>query len=509
VPEVDFIVVGEGERAFADLLGRLLSNQPFVMPIQGLAWRNGLGVPVVGGLAEVLQHIDDLPSPFQQPEFSGRGLRKVLYESYRGCAFRCSFCLYQRDYAAQRYFSDDRVKADLDAILDAGATHIRFVDATFNLNRRRAKDLLRHLQGCRADVCVEVSAEFFDAEMVGLLPNAGVRHIDIGLQSTQPTALKAVQREWYREDRFRENIELLRAEPALTLNVELIAGLPGDSLDGVRRSIDEAVRRWPDHVSVYRLLGLRGTPLERDSERLGLRFSPRPPYELLESTGFPGDALPRVDELTFAHLVLFNLGVGRYALRYLVEVFDRLPCDVYDEFLEVTLQTGLFDMDEVRFLGRHHAYGNRFDQTMPAGLDLARVHRATRLFFERALKCIDEAERDLALDLVDFGHSLASLDSVKRTELALSTEHPRLAPWCQRRAYRPSVIAELSRQGHGLGTLAPEEVADIVFFVHPEFGPAALAVDRAAAEFLDGIADGTAEAQDTGAEVFRNLAILT
>jgi len=511
VPELDFVVVGEGEIPFADLLGRLLRGEKFVAPHPGLAWRNILKMPVVGGLGEVLTQIDDLPSPFQRADFSARGVRRVLYESYRGCAFRCSFCLYQRDYAAQRYFSLDRVKADVDAILRSGATHVRFVDATFNLNRRRAKDLLRHLQGCKADVCVEVSAEFFDSEMVSLLPQAGIRHVDIGLQSTQSAALKAVQREWYRKDRFTENLEHLRAEPALTLNVELIAGLPGDNLDGLRRSLDEAVLTWPDHVSVYRLLGLKGTPLEREAQGLGLRFSPKPPYELIESTGFPTDALLRVDDLTFAHLVLFNLGVGRYALRYLVEVIGFRPSDVYDEFAALMIAGGIYSSDEARYLGRHHAYGNRFDQPMPPGLDLARVREATQYFFARAApERLGDRERGIVLDLVDFGHSLAALDAIRRQDLPPpgGNGHPRLAPWCQRRSYPCSVVVELARQGHGLGELAADEVAAVVFFVHPELGPAALAVDEDTAVLLDRVEKGAENLDISAVETFRNLSIV-
>lgn len=512
VPGLNFIVIGEGEITFADLLEALVRGDPFAVSQPGLAWRNDSKVSVIGGLGKVLTKIDEVPSPFQNQEFASRGVRRVLYESYRGCAFQCSFCLYQRDYAAQRYFSEGRVKADLDAILQSGATHIRFVDATFNLNRRRAKNLLRHLQDCKADVCVEVSAEFFDSEMVHLLPSAGIRHVDIGLQSTQSAPLSAVHREWYRQDRFRENLKLLRSEPTLTLNVELIAGLPGDSLEGLRRSLDEAVLRWPDHVSVYRLLGLKGTSLERESQKLGLKFAPKPPYELLESSDFPLDALRQVDELTFAHLILFNLGVGRYALRYLVEVLNLRPSEVYDEFLKVIFNGEIYSSQEARFLGRHHAYGNRFDQPMPPSLGLTRVHEATKYFFERAASDrLGSAERGLVTDLVDFGHSLAMLDGINAevvSDIHSTSPGAQVAPWCRQRRYSSSIVAELVRQGHELGELTPNEVATVVFFVHPEFGPAALAADEQTAEVLDRIERGLGNVDRSATDMLRDLAIL-
>lgn len=509
VAEVDFIVVGEGEIPFVNLLGQLNRGEAFSSAEPGLAWRDETGLPVSGGIGPTLTQMDDLPSPFQAPDFARRGVRRILYESYRGCAFRCDFCLYSREYALKRYFSLERVQADLDAILQAGATHIRFVDATFNLDRKRAKEILRHLQGCSADVCVEVSAEFFDEEMVHLLPAAGIRHVDIGLQSTQRDALKAINREWYREDRFKQNLKLLRDEPALTLNVELIAGLPEDSPSGLRRSLDETVLSWPDHVSVYRLLGLKGTQLDKKSEELGLRFDPDPPYELIESRSFSSRALDQINELTFAHLILFNLGVGRYALRYLVEVFGLGPSDVYSDFLEIAVGHGIYSIDDALWYGRHHAYGNRFDQPMPSGLELSRVCEAITCYFERS--SIVAFDRLVALNLIDFGYRLATLDSAREPATNISSVGPgrlKLAPWCQRKSYSPEVLRELARQGHNFGELSPEDVSNVVFFYHPELGPAALAIDDATASLLNHREIDSSNGDSVILEALHELAIL-
>jgi radical SAM superfamily enzyme YgiQ (UPF0313 family) len=512
VGEVDFVVVGEGEIPFIDLLGRLNRGEAFSKVEPGLAWRDKDGLPVSGGIGPTLTQMDDLPSPFQSSGFVRRGVRRILYESYRGCAFRCDFCLYSREYAPKRYFSLERVKADLDFIVQAGATHIRFVDATFNLDRKRAKEILRHLRSCNADVCVEVSAEFFDEEMVHLLPAAGVRHIDIGLQSTQRDALKAINREWYREDKFKQNLKLLRDEPALTLNVELIAGLPEDSPIGLRRSLDEATLTWPDHVSVYRLLGLKGTRLDKKSDELGLRFDPNPPYELIESGTFTSRDLDQVNELTFAHLVLFNLGIGRYALRYLVEVFGLQPSAVYDDFLDVAVRYGTYSFDDARRLGRHHAYGNRFDQPMPSGLELSRVCEAITRYFERSsIVSFSEANRSVALELVDFGYRLATHDPAREQASKKScvvSSHLTLAPWCQRKSYSTAVLRELARQGHNFGELMPKDVSSIVFFYHPELGPAALAVDDATACLLDQGEVASSNGEGAIVKALREMAIL-
>ena len=489
VPEVDFIIVGEGEIPFADLLQRLLGGTALQGAIPGLAYRDAGGQAIMGGLGPVIQNLDEIPSPFAAISQGSAPLKRVLYESYRGCAFHCAFCLYQRSYASQRYFSMERVKSDISAILASGATHLRFVDSTFNLHRARTKEILHFLSGCQAEVLVEVSAEFFDQEMISLLPAAGIKHIDIGLQSTQVSALKAINREWYRQERFNENLQHLRDDPRLTLNVELIAGLPGDDWDGLRKSIDDAVIVWPDHVSIYRLLGLHGTPLDRDRKALGLSFSETPPYELIESAQFSPETLLKVDELTFAHMLLFNLGIARFALKHAMRAGDLRPTEIYGRFLDFVFKEKLYSVDAARHLGRFHGYGNRFDQPMPDGFEPLRV-RATvdRFFSESGLWSGNPSMAALSLSLIDFGFELAMLDRVKSNPPAFDPgplgQRRRLAPWCRIKDYPAQALDELVHQGNELGDLPPDQIAAVVFVIHPELGPAALAVDRAVADLL-------------------------
>lgn len=507
----DFIVIGEGEIPFTDLLLKLRDGHKFSATIPGLAWREGDRVQI-GGMGRSLDCLDDIPSPFQVPTFAKRGLKRVLYESYRGCAFRCSFCLYHRDYARCRYFSPLRIAEDLSAIISAGATEIRFVDAAFNVNRNHAKNILKILQGCGARVCIETSAEFFDEEMISLLPGAGVTQVDIGLQSTQQEALHAVGRQWHRSDRFRRNISLLRSEPRLTLNIELIAGLPGDGLAGVRASLDEAVSMWPDHVSVYRLLGLRGSEVSNNAATLGLSFSPEPPYELLESRDFPAFALGTIDELIFANLLLLNLGIGRFALRYMVEKLGVRPSSLYDHFIAHVQSYELYSQDELRSVGKFHAYGNRFESDAPRELSFNRVDRAVTGFFSEIAKHHATVNvRQNLLDLVDFGRSLAALDEIPSDLLHRSQEanlKPTLAPWCHYKSYDQGALHELRSQGYQFGDLALEEVAVIIFFIHPQLGPAALAGDQVVLHTLECLKVGNSNFTSQVADALASLNIV-
>jgi radical SAM superfamily enzyme YgiQ (UPF0313 family) len=489
INEVDFVVIGEGEIVFSDLLERILDGIRAEGRISGLAYRDCNGSVISGGTGPILQRLDDIPSPFLNPQFQDRKLNDVLYESYRGCAFHCGFCLYHRDYTKQRYFSSKRVANDIRALRDAGCSHIRFVDSTFNIHRPRVKEILSYLNGIQADVSVEVSAEFFDTETINMFPLSGIRHVDIGLQSTNRGALSSVNREWYREDLFEKNLLYLRDHPALTLNVELIAGLPSDDFESLKRSIDEAVSLWPDHISVYRLLGLKGTEVERQKEKLGLRFSERPPYELIESASFPKEVLDEVELLTFSHLVMFNLGIARYAFKHILGITRKRPTELYEEFWRFVIKENLYDRQEALLLSRFYAYGNRFDRDLPNGLEPLRVKKAIEAFFVKAsIDNGNEIQNTLTKELMDYGYRLALLDLEEKSARAMkppdNSEQLRMAPWCSKVRYSQALYDELLRQGDEVAGMKPEEISSIVFFLHPEFGPASLAIDEATNELL-------------------------
>lgn len=489
---VDVVVLGEGEIVFADLLRRLLRREPITGVVPGIAYRGPFGT-VSGGQGPILAGLDEIPSPFESQDFLSRPRNRLLYESYRGCAFKCGFCLYHRDYTRQRAFSLDRVKSDLRAISRSGCSHIRFVDSTFNLDRARAKSILRVLAEMHVHVSVEVSAEFFDAAMIEMFPPAGIRQVDIGLQSTNSAALETVNRKWYKEGRFRENLRLLRNQAGLTLNVELIAGLPSDDYRGLKHSIDEAVAMWPDHVSVYRLLGLRGTDVERRKDELGLHFSETPPYEVLTSPGFSKEELDSIDVLTFAHLMLFNLGIGRYALRCFVDKTGVAPTELYEDFIEFAVGAGRYDREEARMLGRYYSHGNRFDRVLPGGLAPERVRDALAEFFRVACEARPSCDFALIESLLDYGYRLALLDRFEETAAKATgdaaTNNLYLAPWCQWQSYPENVYRELQRQGAGGSSLDADDIGEVLFFIHPTLGPASVAVTPGVTDLLERLTD--------------------
>ncbi|WP_109211221.1 MULTISPECIES: radical SAM family heme chaperone HemW [Microbacterium] len=134
-------------------------------------------------------------------------------------------------------------------------------------------DLARMLGGVRdafgiatgAEVTVEANPDTVSPAVAAELAAAGVTRLSIGMQSTVPHVLAALDRT---HDPANVRTAVAAARGAgLDVSVDLIYGAPGESLDDWRASIEEAVALQPDHISAYALIIEEGTKLARQIRR--------------------------------------------------------------------------------------------------------------------------------------------------------------------------------------------------------------------------------------------------
>jgi radical SAM superfamily enzyme len=98
----------------------------------------------------------------------------------------------------------------------------------------------------------EIRAEAIDERLADLLAAAGFSWFEIGLQSTNPRALKIMNRPT-RLDRFLQGAARLK-QRRITPSIDLIIGLPGDDLGGFMRSVDfVADHGLQDDVQIFPL----------------------------------------------------------------------------------------------------------------------------------------------------------------------------------------------------------------------------------------------------------------
>ena len=137
-PGVDFVVSGEGEIVFKELLEHLL-GQRNIEEVNGITTRN-IQTPQGESV-----NLDEIPEFYERIFRENRDLTWINLETSRGCPFGCKFCTWGYD-KKMRYFNVDRVKRDLDAILQQDEIgSIYFGDSSLLLRKDRAREILGHI----------------------------------------------------------------------------------------------------------------------------------------------------------------------------------------------------------------------------------------------------------------------------------------------------------------------------------------------------------------------------
>ena len=105
----------------------------------------------------------------------------------------------------------------------------------------------------------EANPESLTSEKIAFLTSFGFNRFSVGLQSFHDDELKLLGRVHTSAD-FLRAFESLRKNGAKNINVDLIAGLPGQSLEMFLQSLEKLISLAPEHISVYGLQIVEGTP---------------------------------------------------------------------------------------------------------------------------------------------------------------------------------------------------------------------------------------------------------
>jgi hypothetical protein len=272
----DHVITGEADLKFAELCRGLLEE--------------GSGQRPPGRWAKVI--------PAELPDFTRLNLpydlytdediaHRILYvEASRGCPFSCEFCLSSLDIPVREVPLPPLLE-HFQRLLNRGARQLKFVDRTFNLNVNVSRTILEFF------LSRYQPGHFFHFEMVpDRLPEAlrsviakfppGALQFEIGIQTFNPEVGSRIKR---RQDyqRLEENVRFLRRQTGAHIHADLIAGLPGETLNSFAAGFDRLVCLGPHEIQVGILKRLRGTPISRHDAEWQMVYSPQPPYEILQN----------------------------------------------------------------------------------------------------------------------------------------------------------------------------------------------------------------------------------
>ena len=281
-PFVDCVFRGEGEEVFPQWL--TCWNHPEQWhTVPGLCYLTPNKDYKDNGIARVLNFAGLVPP--EQSRFFNWSKPFVQLETTRGCFNTCAFCVSGGEKPV-RTLSIESIRERLQLIHAHGIKNVRVLDRTFNYNPRRAKELLRLFLEFHPDIRfhLEIHPALLSEELkeeLSLLPK-GLLHLEAGIQSLREPVLEKSRRMGKLSDAL-DGLRFLCALPNMETHADLIAGLPLYHLHEIFEDVRTLAGYAAGEIQLESLKLLPGTEMRRRAEELGIKYSPLPPYEVLQT----------------------------------------------------------------------------------------------------------------------------------------------------------------------------------------------------------------------------------
>lgn len=340
-PSVQGVMVGEGEATFLEVLRYYLEEPISLSQIAGIVYRDEKG-RIIQNEPRELTNLDRLPFLYHNLEpFTNR---IIYYETGRGCPYRCSYCLSSIDKTV-RLRSFSVVREELQFFLDHQVTQVKFVDRTFNCNRKHAMDiwqyLIEHDNGV-TNFHFEIEADILSEEELALLAKArpGLFQMEIGVQTANPETLHEIRRT-ARLDRIEHAVAQLKRAGNIHVHLDLIAGLPFEDYESFGHSFDTVYAMEPEQLQLGFLKVLWGSYMQEKAKDYELKYLTTAPYEVLSTKWLSyGDVvrLKRVEEMVELY---YNSNQFTTTLP-LLEAFFARPFAMYQALADFYEDNGYF-----------------------------------------------------------------------------------------------------------------------------------------------------------------------
>ena len=281
---VTALIKGEGEVALPEFLENI-DDESAWYGISGLCWIcNESGMYHDTGIARV-HDFASLRFP-EESQFFKWDKPFVQLETTRGCFNTCAFCVSGGEKPV-RYQTITQVEDRLATICAHGIKDVRVLDRTFNYDTERAcemLDIFARYEG-KMRFHLEIHPSLLSdilKDKLASLPK-GLLHLEAGIQSLNSDVLTESGRKGSLKSSL-DGLKYLCSLDNLETHADLIAGLPAYSLDMLCKDIVTLVEMGVDELQIESLKVLPGTRMRSEAKEKGLKFSPLPPYEVLQTS---------------------------------------------------------------------------------------------------------------------------------------------------------------------------------------------------------------------------------
>lgn len=328
---IDMVMENEGEPIWYDYMEHLLHNKMPLNEIKNIIYRDEKG-NIVETPKRMPMNMADVP--FVYDDLEGLEHKIMYYEGSRGCPFSCQYCLSSAEKGV-RFLPLDRIQKELQYFLDHKVKQIKFVDRTFNANKKIAMaiwDYIIRNDNGHTNFHFEIAAELMDEEIFKLLSSArpGLIQFEIGVQSTNTEVLHIIQRPMPFEEIKKVVLEI-KALGNIHQHLDLIAGLPLEDYSSFKKSFNDVMSVRPEQFQLGFLKLLKGSGLRENAEKYGIVYKTKPPYEVLYTKEMPYDSMLRLHQIEELVERYYNSERFHTSLEYLYTLFPSV-FDFYEAF---------------------------------------------------------------------------------------------------------------------------------------------------------------------------------
>lgn len=236
-PAVDVAVRGEGEETLARLLA---SDFQSLRGVPGTAWRDQHGLVHEEPLGPPVEDLSVLRSPMLDGVLEPPR-ENLLLEFSRGCIYRCKHCAWQTHGSGVRLVPAERVRDEIAWARERGYKHAFIIDSAINNDDSWLDAMSRAYSEGDPDGSVVASYfinyRFVTKAQLGFLKRIPTHEVLVGLESVNAEALRTTGRKPKVKEEFAAAVDLL-AEHVGPVTPNVMFGMPGDTLDGFRQTLD-------------------------------------------------------------------------------------------------------------------------------------------------------------------------------------------------------------------------------------------------------------------------------
>lgn len=314
-PEVDYVVVGEGDEAFPAIL-RHIAKDDFSTPIYNTRFKGAHGSVITGIQKGFMQDLDTLPF-FDKTIWEEHVRIGDLYLTMasRGCPYRCTFCFNnffaklpeEKSGKYVRLRSVEHMIAELKIAKKRYKIHkVDFQDDVFATSKKWLKEFSEvYKKEIGIPYNILTHPRYMDAEVAGWLRESGCEWVQMGVQSMDENFKKDTLMRYEKSDHVSEALEVMYRH-GLKAKVDHMFGLPDEPISAQETARVLYATHHPKRIQTFWTCYLPGTDMMKEAEQKGV--------------------------LTPAQVTKINEGLDFYFFRNTENVKDKALMDKYKAY---------------------------------------------------------------------------------------------------------------------------------------------------------------------------------